>query len=125
MDKDVPILQQKALHFPNEFNKGDPVFTASVGWLDLWKKLYGIRQLCVCGEKLSSNIEEMEAFRKRFQEVIKSESLTGDQIFNCDETGLNYKMLPSKSLAASTEATAPGYTCSKERREVFEREKFS
>jgi hypothetical protein len=24
----------------------------------------------------------------------------GEQIFNCDETGLNYKMLPSKALAS-------------------------
>ena len=44
-DKSVPIsgpiLQQKALHFRNEFNEGDPHFTASVGWLDRWKKCYG------------------------------------------------------------------------------------
>ena len=39
----------------------------------------------------------------------------GDQVFNCDETGLNFKMLPSKSLAARTETAAPGYKCSKER----------
>ncbi|XP_028660410.1 jerky protein homolog-like [Erpetoichthys calabaricus] len=110
-----PILQQKALHFRNEFNEGNPDFTASVGWLDRWKKCYGIRQLCVCGEKLSSNFEEMEAFKKRFQEFIETESLTGDQIFNCDESGLNYKMLPSKSLAARTDAAAPGYKRSKER----------
>lgn len=110
-----PILQQKALHFRNEFNEGDPDFTASVGWLDRWKKRYGIRQLSVCGEKLSSNFEEMEGFKKRFQEFIETESLTGDQIFNCDESGLNYKMLPSKSLAARTEAAAPGYKRSKER----------
>ncbi|KAJ8880940.1 hypothetical protein PR048_017413 [Dryococelus australis] len=51
-DKGVPILQQKALHFRNEFNYGGPDFTASASWLDRWKKRYGIRQLSVCGEKL-------------------------------------------------------------------------
>ncbi|KAM6459279.1 jerky protein homolog-like [Liasis olivaceus] len=110
-----PILQQKVLHSRNEFNEGDPDFTASVGWLDRWKKHYGIHQLSVCGKKLSSNFQEMEAFKKKFQDFIETESLTGDQIFNCDESGLNYKMLPSKSLAARTEAAAPGYKHSKER----------
>lgn len=55
----------------------------------------------------------MEQFKKRFQIFI--EGLTGDQIFNCDETGLNFKMLPGKSLAARTEKAAPGYKRSKER----------
>nr|XP_016847311.1 PREDICTED: jerky protein homolog-like isoform X1 [Anolis carolinensis] len=110
-----PILQQKALHFRKEFNEGDPDFTASVGWLDRWKKRYGIRQLSACGEKLSSNYQEMEAFKKRFQDFVETESLTGDQIFNCDETSLDYKMLPNMSLAARTEAAAHGYKRNKER----------
>lgn len=38
-----PILQEKALKFRNELNEGDPTFTVSVGWLDRWKKRYGIR----------------------------------------------------------------------------------
>lgn len=50
----------------------------------------------------------MEQFKKRFQTFIEAEGLTGDQLFNCDETGLNFKMLPSKSLAARTEKAAPG-----------------
>lgn len=44
-----PVLQHKALHFRNEFNEGGTDFTASVGWLDRWKKGYRIRQLSVCG----------------------------------------------------------------------------
>jgi hypothetical protein len=38
-----PILQQKAPIFQKECNEGEPDFTASVGWLDRWKKQYGIR----------------------------------------------------------------------------------
>lgn len=53
-------------------------------------------------------------FQERFQDFIKTKSLTGDQIFNYDESGLNYKMLPSKTLAARTEAAASGYKLSKE-----------
>lgn len=110
-----PILKEKALHFQKKFQEGDEEFTASIGWLDRWKKRYGIRQLSICGEKLSSNFEGMAAFKKKFHALIELESLTGDQIFNCDETGLNYKLLPSKSLAAKSESAAPGYKRSKER----------
>ena len=31
-----------------------------------------------------------------------------DQIFNCDETGLNFRLLPDKTLAASFETSADG-----------------
>ncbi|KAJ8868647.1 hypothetical protein PR048_030186 [Dryococelus australis] len=50
-DKGVPIsrpvLQQNALQIRNEFNEREPDFTASVGWLDRWKKRYGIHQLSI------------------------------------------------------------------------------
>ena len=38
-----------------------------------------------------------------------------DQIFNCDETGLNFRLLPDKTLAASFETSADGRKKSKER----------
>ncbi len=37
--------------------------------------------------------------------LMKFESM--DQIFNTDETGLNYKMLSSKTLAAKADQEAP------------------
>lgn len=40
-----PILQEKALFFRNQLKEGEDDFTASVGWLDRWKKRYGVRQL--------------------------------------------------------------------------------
>lgn len=69
---------------------------------------------CICDDQLLSNFQERKVFQKIFQDFIKTKSLTGDQIFNYDESGLNYKMLPSKTLAARTEAAASGYKRSKE-----------
>uniref|UniRef100_A0A2S2QI26 Jerky-like n=1 Tax=Sipha flava TaxID=143950 RepID=A0A2S2QI26_9HEMI len=37
------------------------------------------------------------------------------QIFNADETGLNYKMLPKKTLASKLDSVAKGYKVKKER----------
>lgn len=43
-----------------------------------------------------------------------------DQIFNCDESGLNNKILPSKTLAARTKAAAPDYKHNKERLTILQ-----
>ena len=38
-----------------------------------------------------------------------------NQVYDCDETGLFWKALPSKTLASSKESKAPGCKVSKER----------
>lgn len=47
--------------------------------------------------------------------LLDKEGITGEQLYNCDESGLNFKMLPTKSLASREEKSAPGYKRSKER----------
>lgn len=111
-----PILQEKALKFYQDFKEeGEPEFTASSGWLDRWKQRYGIKQLSICGERLSANSNSECEFKLKFQALIEEEGLSGEQIYNCDETGLNFRMLPTKSLALKCEKAAAGYKKSKER----------
>ena len=38
-----------------------------------------------------------------------------EQLFNCGETGLNFRMLPSKTLAAKNERSAPEFKLSKDK----------
>ncbi|KAJ8959927.1 hypothetical protein NQ314_006129 [Rhamnusium bicolor] len=38
-----------------------------------------------------------------------------NHVYNCDETGLNWKALPQRTLASSSEKTAPGYKARNER----------
>lgn len=98
--------------------KEDEDFTVSVGWLDRWKKRYGVRQLDICAENLSAS-EAVVQFCDKFKNVIESECLTPDQIYNCDETGLHFKTLPSKTLASLVEKAALGHKKSKERLTVL------
>lgn len=111
------ILKQKAVSLSEELPviEAPESFSASDGWLDRWKKRHGVRQLKVCGEKLSADVSAAKKFAENFMELMKENDLQPDQIYNCDETGLNYKMLPSSTLASKTEAGAPGYKRSKER----------
>uniref|UniRef100_K7G5U3 DDE-1 domain-containing protein n=1 Tax=Pelodiscus sinensis TaxID=13735 RepID=K7G5U3_PELSI len=102
-----PILQEKALSFQKEFNEGELDFTASVGCLIAGKN-DRLRQISICGEKLLANQEGFLKFKANFHCLIENEGSSCKQIYNCDERGLNYKMLPSKTLAFRAEASAPG-----------------
>lgn len=101
-------LQAIAIKF-NEKLKGDPTFAASVGWLSRWKNRHGIRELGVSGEILSGDNVASEDFKTKFEKFISDEDLMPCQIFNADETGLNYKMLPKKTLASKLDSVAKGH----------------
>lgn len=110
-----PIIQQKALDFNKKIQSCDPSFKASTGWLDKFKNRHGIRQLSIEGEKLSANSAVVSEYVSKLQAEIKNRNLTRSQVYNCDETGLNWKALPQRTLASSSEMTAPGYKAQKER----------
>ncbi|GBM88702.1 Jerky -like [Araneus ventricosus] len=103
------ILKEEACLLSQKSNENES-FSASQGWLDKFKKKrHGIRQLAIAGEKLSANKDSAKDFVERFEEMIEKGNLTLDQIYNVDETGLFYRMMPSKSFASKEEASDPGY----------------
>ncbi|XP_023228602.1 jerky protein homolog-like [Centruroides sculpturatus] len=109
-----PLLCEKAIFFNTRLN-GDPTFKASSGWLEKFKRRHGIRELEVHGEKLSADIPSANTFIDTLKEFVEKEGFDEEFIYNADETGLNWKQLPNKSLASRRENTASGYKTSKER----------
>lgn len=106
------ILKHKAMQISQ--NIGTP-FNASNGWFINFKKRFGIRQLKICGEKLSANPESVSPFICSLKEKIKELELTNDHIYNADETGLFWKILPNKTFVSADEKNAPGHKLAKER----------
>ena len=90
-------------------------FTASDGWLWRFGQRHGIRQFTLQGEKLSADWPAAENFIASFEDIIENGQYTLNQIFNCDETGLYYKLLPRKSLVSGMEKSADGRKLQKER----------
>ena len=76
-----------------------PSFQASGDWLWQFCNRHGIRQLSLQGEKVSSNTSCIEPFKEELQQLLERESLTLEQLYNCNETGLCYRMLPNKTLS--------------------------
>ena len=115
-----PILKAKALEIYQKLSDSrDGVgpmnkFVASDGWLWRFSKRHGIRQLNLQGEKLSADKPAADEFVVEFRDFVRG-NYTLDQIFNCDESGLYYKMLPQKTLASHFEKSADGRKSQKER----------
>lgn len=109
-----PLLCEKAIELNNKVG-GDESFVASHGWLHRFKSRHGIRELEIQGEKMSANVDAANSFKDDFKKKLNENNYDLDFVYNADETGLNWKSLPSKSLASRRENSAPGYKTSKER----------
>ena len=95
--------------------KSDDDFKASSGWLHRFKKRHGIRQLSMQGESLSADVGASEEFRSFFHKFVEQNNFTPDQLFNCDETGLYWRLLPNKTLADASEKCAKNFKSPKDR----------
>lgn len=109
-----PLIRVQAMRFWAVLG-GAADFGATEGWLSKWKNRHGIRCLTVTGEKLSADSEGANKYKDKFAEMMDDEKLGPDQVFNADETGLNFRKMPTKTLSAKSESEAAGLKCQKER----------
>ena len=108
-----PLLCEKATQLAKKMNIKN--FVASSGWRWRFCRRHGIRNLSLQGEKLSADTEAAKEFVPSFNKYIKEKSLSLDQIFNADETGLCFRLLPDKTLAGAFEKSASNRKKSKDR----------
>lgn len=116
-DQNVPIngniLIEKAKYYCTKFDEGN--FKASTGWLDRFKRRHGIRLLAICGEKLSADVPAIAPFVDQLASKIAEMGITKQQIYNADESGLYWQLLPNKTFVHLGEKSAPGFKISKQR----------
>ncbi|XP_042203529.1 tigger transposable element-derived protein 7-like [Homarus americanus] len=83
-------------------------FEASDGWLWRFRNRHGKCNKITHGEAGSAPTEDIEPFRDRLNDLIKSEGLLISQVYNVDETGLYWRSLPRNTQAFKNEASSPG-----------------
>lgn len=99
-----PIIQEKSLSFANELGISD--FKASNGWLNSWKNRFSIKSFSSCGEIGNNNLRKITSdYKSRLPEICAGYEPC--DIFNCDETGMFYRVLPDENLSHQ-EQTARG-----------------
>lgn len=108
------LLCEKAVEL-SKILRPESNFKASSGWRWRFCQRHGIRELSLQGEKLDANTDAAKKFVPEFKEVCEKRNLSLNKIFNCDETGLNFRLLPQSTLASSFEKSAAGRKKSKER----------
>ncbi|XP_033225367.1 jerky protein homolog-like [Belonocnema kinseyi] len=94
-----PIIKEKALILNEKLN-GPKTFKASTGWLDGFKKRYGIR---LKEEKLSNDPSGASEFSPIFKAKIEFENLKPDNIYNADESGILWRLLTACTFALQLE----------------------
>ncbi|XP_075732481.1 tigger transposable element-derived protein 6 [Rhipicephalus microplus] len=89
------IVRQKAMDFACMLGIDD--FKASVGWLNRFKSRHSIIGKVLCGEAASADKDGAAAWMSASLGSILKDYASSD-IYNADETGLFYEMLPNKTL---------------------------
>ncbi len=90
-------------------------FKGGTGWLKRFRDRHGVRSLSMQGESMSAAIMDVEPFKKKFQELVEESGLSREQVFNCDESGLYWKLMPNKTLVTSREKEAKAFKKPKDR----------
>lgn len=99
-----PIICEKAVSLAEELGVD---FMPNTGWLARFKERKGITFRRVCGEAASVCDETVNEWKEQTLPDILSQYDPNDT-FNCDETGLFYKCLPSKTLALKKDPCTGG-----------------
>lgn len=66
------------------------------------------------GEILSADIKASDMYKISFEKFVSDKNLSPSQVYNADETGLFYKMMPKTSLASKLDEKAKGHKKSKD-----------
>jgi hypothetical protein len=93
-----PLLQAKAREFANKL--GVKEFKASNGWLQKFEQRRNIKCYTICGEGAIVSEETVTQFRENVEEIMLG--FEPKNVFNADELGLFYKLLPKRTLAKSS-----------------------
>lgn len=99
-----PLLKEKAEEFGRLLGEN---FTCSNGWLDRFKQRHGINFGKVSGEAKSVSLEVTDEWVTKQWPKIR-EGYADDEIYNADETGVFYKLLPDKTLKFKGEKCTGG-----------------
>lgn len=112
-----PILQEKAEEFSKILSPSNETSSCSKSWIDRFKKRYHISSSKIHGEGASVSAETTKYWLDNVWPTIRRDYSDSD-IFNGDETGLFYKIIPNQTLKFQKEKCQGGKK-SKERITVF------
>ena len=100
-----PIMKEKANNLAKML--GHPDFRCSDGWLDRFKHRHNIKLKNVCGESADVVPEDLSDWLSKDLPALLKQYSPKD-IFNADETGIFWRMMPNKTMCFKAEACHGG-----------------
>ncbi|CAF3728391.1 unnamed protein product [Rotaria socialis] len=100
-----PLLQAYARKAAQELGD-ESGFKASNGWLERFRVRYNVHFRMISGEGASVDQDTVSDWRARLSTIL--EQYNPVDIYNCDETGLYYKLMPDRSLVINKEEEGKG-----------------
>ena len=97
----APLLQEKANEFAIKLNLTLKSTSVSASWILRFKERHGIAFRSVSGEAGAVNHSIVNDWIQNVWPSLK-QGYQPDDIFNADECGLFYKLLPERSLAVKS-----------------------
>jgi hypothetical protein len=87
-------------------------FSATDGWLWHWQKCHGTGEIAISGDAKSCDTESTKQILNEFQ--FACEGYCDEQLYNCDESALFYRILTTKSLDLKSAPNKAGLKLSKD-----------
>ena len=78
-------------------------FEPTNGWLQRYQARMGIRDVKMAGESKSADTLAAVKFAHEFATLVSSEGYDRRMVYNMDETGLFWRMLPDRTLSFQAE----------------------
>ncbi|KAL7297063.1 hypothetical protein TKK_0009489 [Trichogramma kaykai] len=115
---DTRVIRAQAMEFYVYLETKSPTnesFTASKGWFEKYKNRFRLHNVKFSGESASADHVAAENFPPVVRKLIEEKGFVPEHIFNCDETGLYWKRMPSRTYLTMEEKRAPGFKVAKDR----------
>src|SRR5699024_4000650 len=84
-------------------------FTASSGWFSRFCARSGLRSVKLTRESALVDIETVDYFKAELGKMIQTQGYSLDQVWNVDEAGVYWKLLPETTYAGNNVKTVPGF----------------
>lgn len=91
-----PMIAEKAREFAAKLGNKD--FKASNGWIASFRERHGIAFKTISGEEKSAPVSDATFWKEKEKEKIEN-MYSPDDVYNADETGLFYQVMPDKTMA--------------------------
>lgn len=100
----VELLREKALELSKSYDMEN--FSASHGWVEKFKNRHGLASRVLSGESASVDNDSVAQWMTDLKTLISK--YEPKDIYNCDETGLFYRLMPDRTLAFKGESCHGG-----------------